>query len=96
MSSQSGPENTPQPTDLSQDLRAAGLAALTPLTVGLLLLDGYILLDEVGVVLAVLAAGGALFWWRRRHGRWFPPELSTRALVGVAVVAAVLTAFTIL
>jgi hypothetical protein len=84
------------PTTVSQDLLAAALAALMPLGAGLLIMIGYAWFGAFGVILGAGAAGAWGYWWRTKHGAFFPKDLGGATVGGIAVLVAVLAVVFIL
>jgi hypothetical protein len=78
------------PTTVSQDMLAATLAGLMPLAVGLLAMIGWLWLGVFGAFLGIGASIGWLYWWRNKHGAFFPKGLRGRSVVGIGVFVAVL------
>jgi uncharacterized iron-regulated membrane protein len=78
------------PTTVSQDVLAAGLAALMPLGAGFLVMVGYLWVDIFGVILGLVAAAGWAFWWRRKREAFFPKDLRGGSVAGIAVLVAIL------
>jgi hypothetical protein len=78
------------PTTVSQDLLAAALGGLLPLGAGLLMMIGYLWIDVFGAILGAGAAAAWAFWWRKKHGTFFPKNLDGKSVGGIGVLVAVL------
>lgn len=86
-------EPLPVPTTTSQDLLAAALGALMPLGAGLLMLLGWALMGVFGVILGI---GGSFwwgYWWRNKHGAFFPTDLQGGSVGGIAALVALIGIF---
>ena len=79
------------PTTVQQDAQAAALAALMPLGGGVLIALGYAWLGAFGAVLAVAGVVWWAFWWRGKHGRFFPKDLRGGSVARLAVFVCVIT-----
>jgi hypothetical protein len=84
------------PTTVSQDLLAAALAALMPLGAGILITIGYVWIDTFGVILGAGATVAWGYWWRTKHGAFFPKDLNGATVGRIAVLVAVLAVVFIL
>lgn len=80
-------------TRTASDVRAVVAAALLTYAGGVLMLVGYILLSGVfGGILGLVGAVFGVVWWRKAHNdQIFPRELSTKSLLILVAVGAVLT-----
>ncbi|MEV6913182.1 hypothetical protein [Amycolatopsis sp. NPDC051071] len=69
------------------DIKTFATAVLLTFGTGLLMMDGWALLDSgFGAFLGLVAGGFGIFWWRKIHGKVFPRALSTKAAVILAVI----------
>ncbi|NKQ56515.1 hypothetical protein HFP15_26920 [Amycolatopsis sp. K13G38] len=73
------------------DVRTFLAAALLTFGTGVLVLDGYIMLDVFGGILGLVGAVFGIVWWRSKFDKVFPRDLPVKAVVILAVVDAVLT-----
>ncbi|MBP2335770.1 hypothetical protein [Saccharothrix coeruleofusca] len=74
----------------SGDVKVVAQAALLPFGTGLTVLDGYVLLGVGGVFLSLFAVVIFLTAWRSQKKAFCSPEVSTRAVITLAVCVAVL------
>ncbi len=69
------------------DIKTFATAVLLTFGTGLLMMDGWALLDSgFGAFLGLVGGVFGIFWWRHVHGRVFPRALSTKAVVILAVI----------
>lgn len=69
------------------DIKTFATATLLTFGTGLLMMDGWALLDSgFGAFLGLVAGGFGIYWWRSIHGKVFPRQLSTKAAVILAVI----------
>ncbi|WP_410660649.1 hypothetical protein [Amycolatopsis sp. lyj-112] len=69
------------------DIKTFATAVLLTFGTGLLMMDGWALLDSgFGAFLGLVGAGFGIYWWRSIHGKVFPRQLSTKSAVVLAVV----------
>lgn len=79
-----------KPTTPSEDLLAAGLAALMVFGAGLLVLFGWAWLGPFGGFLGAVGAVAWFAWWRKARGAFFPRDLTGGSVGGVAVLVAII------
>ncbi|RSM56921.1 hypothetical protein DMH03_26965 [Amycolatopsis sp. WAC 01376] len=73
------------------DIKTFATAVLLTFGTGVLMMDGWALLDSgFGAFLGLVAGGFGIFWWKSIHGKVFPRELSTKAVVILTVINVVL------
>ncbi|WP_181773796.1 hypothetical protein [Amycolatopsis pittospori] len=73
------------------DVKTFATAVLLTFGTGLLMMDGWALLDSgFGAFLGLVGGGFGIFWWRSIHGKVFPRELSTKSVVILTVINVVL------
>jgi hypothetical protein len=74
------------------DVRTFVSAALLTYVVGVLLLNGVILLDTGGFFLGLFVAFFAVLGWRKYHGKkLFPRNIPVRSVIVLAVLGIALT-----
>ncbi|MFC3455948.1 hypothetical protein [Amycolatopsis speibonae] len=79
------------------DVKTFATAVLLTFGTGLLMMDGWALLDSgFGAFLGLVGGGFGIFWWRHIHGKAFPRELSTKSVVVLAVINVALAALLLL
>ncbi|AGM08335.1 hypothetical protein AB0E55_40715 [Amycolatopsis keratiniphila] len=73
------------------DVKTFATAVLLTFGTGVLMMDGWALLDSgFGAFLGLVAGGFGIFWWKSIHGKVFPRELSTKSVVLLTVINVVL------
>lgn len=69
------------------DIKTFATALLLTFGTGVLMMDGWALLDSgFGAFLGLVAGGFGIYWWRSIQGKVFPRELSTKSVVILAVI----------
>ncbi|WP_433871981.1 hypothetical protein [Saccharopolyspora sp. CA-218241] len=81
------------PTTTSQDVLAATMAALMPLGAGFTVTLGYLWLDIFGLIVGLGAVAGWAYWWRNKHGAFFPADLRGGSVGGFGALVAVIGLF---
>lgn len=80
------------PAGTGSDVRTFVSAALLTYIVGVLVLNGVILLGAGGAFLALLVALFTVLGWRKYHGKKiFPRDIPVRSVILLGVVGIVLT-----
>ncbi|MEU3623971.1 hypothetical protein [Amycolatopsis coloradensis] len=73
------------------DVKTFATAVLLTFGVGVLMMDGWALMDSgFGAFLGLVAGGFGIYWWRSIQGKVFPRELSTKSVVILTVINIVL------
>ncbi|WP_145926754.1 hypothetical protein [Amycolatopsis orientalis] len=81
----------PAASGTGADIKTFATAVLLTFGTGVLMMDGWALLDSgFGAFLGLVGAGFGIFWWRSIHGKVFPRELSTKSVVILTVINVVL------
>ncbi|WP_410584579.1 hypothetical protein [Amycolatopsis sp. lyj-108] len=81
----------PATSGAGPDIKTFATAVLLTFGTGVLMMDGWALLDSgFGAFLGLVAGGFGIFWWKSIHGKVFPRELSTKAVVILTVINVVL------
>lgn len=82
---------TPATPGAGADVKTFVTAVLLTFGTGVLMMDGWALLDSgFGAFLGLIAGGFGIFWWKHIHGKVFPRELSTKSVVVLTVINVVL------
>ncbi|RSM73751.1 hypothetical protein DL991_31195 [Amycolatopsis sp. WAC 01375] len=81
----------PATSGAGPDIKTFATAVLLTFGTGVLMMDGWALLDSgFGAFLGLVAGGFGIFWWKSIHGKVFPRELSTKSVVILTVINVVL------
>ncbi|WET77609.1 hypothetical protein P3102_26470 [Amycolatopsis sp. QT-25] len=73
------------------DIKTFATAVLLTFGTGVLMMDGWALLESgFGAFLGLIAGGFGIFWWKSIHGKVFPRGLSTKSVVILTVINVVL------